>query len=295
MVKPAVRREAVGYVCGRYALSRRRACRLLGLADSSYRYRKRGRADGPLRALLKDQAAERRRWGYRRLMVLLRRAGFADNHKRIYRVYVEEGLQVRRRLKRRAGRWRGEKLEAAQRMNQIWAMDFLADQLADRRRLRVLPILDAYSRECLAIEADTSLPSQRVTRVLEELKARRGLPEKIVVDNGPEFTAQHLDQWAFANGVQLHFIEPGKPMQNGYIESFNDKLRDECLNEHWFSGMADARWTVERWRRDYNEVRPHSALGNATPAAFAASCSGLAQNRMDKPQATEAMMGGGLS
>ena len=162
---------------------------------------------------------------------LLRREGFRDNHKRIYRVYREERLQVRRRQKKRVARWRGERLERPQGRNEIWAMDFMSDQLGDGRRLRVLPIIDVYTRECVAIEVDTSLSGQRVARTLNRLRSR-GWPEKIVVDNGPEFRGRILDRWAYQKGVKLHFIEAGKPMQNGFAEGFNSTLRDQCLNEH---------------------------------------------------------------
>ena len=196
---------------------------------------------------------------------LLRREGFGDNHKWIYRVYREEQLQVRRRQSKRVARWRGEPLEKPQGRNKIWAMDFMSDQLGDGRRLRVLPIIDVYTRECLAIEVDTSLSGQRVARTLNRLRSR-GWPEKIVVDNGPEFRGRILDRWAYQTGVKLHFIEPGKPMQNGFAEGFNSTLRDQCLNEHWFTSIDDARQRVEQWRQIYNTIKPHSSLGRKTPA-----------------------------
>jgi len=241
------------------------------IRESSYYYQCASGDDQKLRTVLRDMAGQRRRWGYRRLIILLRRDGWTDNHKRIFRIYQEEGLQVRKRRKKTAGKGRGEKLEAPGQINEIWAMDFMSDQLADGKRVRLLTLLDAYTRESLSIEVDTSLTGKRVTRVLNRLKDMRGLPQKIVVDNGPEFTGKVMDQWAFDNGVDLHFIQPGKPMQNGYIESFNDKLRDECLNENWFMSIGDAKCRVENWRIDYNEVRPHSSLHNKTPAEFAAA------------------------
>lgn len=250
-------------------MSVRRACGLLGLRRSSYYYKAEPRDDQALREALKQKAAQRRRFGYRRLLVLLRREGWTDNHKRVLRIYQEERLQVKRRTRKHTAQWRGEKPQATQRLNQRWSLDFLSDQLADGRRFRLLNVVDDYSRECLAVEVDTSLSGQRVTRLLEQLSECRGLPERLVTDNGPEFTSRALDHWAYTHGVTLQFIEPGKPVQNAYVESFNGKMRDECLNEHWFLALSEARRTVELWRQDYNERRPHSSLGNRTPQEFA--------------------------
>lgn len=258
------------YARGRHGYRRARACRLVGLARSSYYHRPQRADDETLRAALREKAAERRRFGYRRLLVLLRREGWPDNHKRIFRLYQEERLQVRQRKRKRMCGGRRTPLESAQRLNQRWSLDFVSDQLADGRRIRLLTVVDDYSRECLAMEVDSSLTGERVTRVLEQLGAQRGLPEGLRTDNGPEFSGMTLDRWAYARGVALQFIEPGKPMQNGYVESFNGKLRDECLNEHWFAGIDEARRIVEAWRCDYNQQRPHSALGNRTPQEFAA-------------------------
>ncbi|MEX2430967.1 MAG: IS3 family transposase, partial [Dehalococcoidia bacterium] len=208
--------------------------------------------------------------GYRRLGVLLRREDFAVNQKRVYRLYREEGLAVRRRKRpRRCGRVRVARPTPFE-ANQRWSMDFVSDSLANGRRVRILTVVDDFTRECLATEVDTSLPGLRVARVLDQLREIRGLPEVITVDNGPEFAGRALDAWAYAREVRLHFIEPGKPVQNAYIESFNGRLRDECLNEHWFGSLHQARSIIEAWREDYNGVRPHSALGNRTPQEFAA-------------------------
>jgi putative transposase len=239
------------------------------LSRSSYYYHVQPPDDAALRQALRAQAAQRRRFGYRRLAIVLRREGWTDNHKRVFRIYQEEGLQVKRRLKKRTAKWRGEKPVVAQRPNQRWSLDFMSDQLADGRRFRLLNVVDDFTRECLAVEVDTSLTGQRVTRVLERLRAVRGLPERLVSDNGPEFTGQAVDSWAYQRGVQWQFIEPGKPVQNAYVESFNGKFRDECLNEHWFERLEQARTVVELWRQDYNESRPHSSLGNQTPCEFA--------------------------
>lgn len=270
-MKPADKREAVDYAQGKHGLSRTRACGLFGLSRSTYYYAEHGREDGPLRLALKEAAAKRRRWGYRRLAVAVRRQGFRDNLKRIWRVYREAGLQVPKRKKRKAAKWRGEKPSAPERPNQRWSLDFVHDMTARGQRLRFLNVMDDFTRECLWIEVDTSLSGARVARVLEQIAEQRGRPQALLMDNGPEFTSQALDQWAYARRIGLQFIQPGKPMQNPYVESFNGKFRDECLNEHWFLGLAEARQISEAFRIDYNEQRPHSALDNQTPAAFANS------------------------
>ena len=233
------------------------------------RYHSRPAEPSGLRERLLTLAAERRRFGYRRLWVLLRREGFEVNHKRVYRLYREEGLAVRRRKRKRIASVVRVPRQAPERPNQRWSMDFVSDALANGRRIRVLTVIDDFTRESLATEVDTSLPGMRVTRVLDRLADERGLPEVITVDNGPEFAGKTLDAWAYAHGVRLHFIDPGKPVQNAFIESFNGRLRDECLNEHWFMSLPAARTIIEAWRDDYNTVRPHSALGNRTPAEFA--------------------------
>ena len=270
MTRPAERREVVTTACEQFGVSQRRACGLIGMARSSYTYRAQASDDGPLRTALRQVAHARKRYGYRRLIWCLRREGWRDNHKRIERIYREEGLQVRRRRRKRVPRAGRQPLGRPTQLNERWSMDFMADSLADRRRIRLLNILDEHSRECLHIEVDTSLPGARVVRTLEQLRQHRGCPRQIVIDNGPEFTGKALDQWAYTHGVELVFIEPGKPQQNAFIESFNGKLRDECLNEHWFVSVADARQTLAQYRWSYNEDRPHSALDNQTPAEFAA-------------------------
>jgi putative transposase len=256
-------------------LSERRACGLVGLGRSSYRYRCRQSDESGLRERLKKLATERRRYGYRRLTVLLNRAGEAVNHKRVYRLYRQEGLSVRRRKRKRIGALERQPLAIPTQTNQRWSMDFVADGLGDGRKFRSLNIVDDYSRECVAAEVDTSIPGGRVVRVLERLSELRGLPQVLVTDNGPEFASQALDVWAYERGVKLHFIQPGKPIQNAFIESFNGKMRDECLNEHWFRTLNEARQTIEAWRKDYNEVRPHSSLGNRTPQQFTARAATL--------------------
>jgi len=264
--------------------SERHACGQMEIVRAMVRYRPRAtrfaEANQRLRVRLRELAEDRRRWGYRRLHVLLRREGWKVNSKRVYRIYVEEKLIVRRRRRRRRTCAQARVLLAAPtRPNQTWTMDFLQDALAHGRKLRTLSIEDAYTREMLAIEVDTSLPALRVIRVLEKLRLERCLPERIVIDNGTEFTSKALDQWAYENKVTLHFITPGRPMENGYIESFHGKFREECLNEHWFLSLADARETIEAWRIDYNQVRPHSALGYLTPEEFATGYANVESNK----------------
>ncbi len=250
------------------AMSERRACRLVGIGRATHRYQGRRPAHAAVRERLCALAAERPRWGYRRLAVLLAREGHVLNHKLVHRLYREEGLTVRRRRKKRVATARVP-LAAPTRPNERWAMDFVSDAVGDGRKLRCLTVVDAFTRECPAIEVDTSLPGERVARVLDRLVAERGAPTAITVDNGPELAGKALDAWAYRHGVRLDFITPGKPVENAFIESFNGKFRDECLNQHWFLSVPDARFHIERYRRDYNEVRPHSALDNKTPAEFA--------------------------
>jgi putative transposase len=251
-----------------HGLSERRACRLVGLGRSSCRYQESPSGNEELRARLLALAEERRRFGYRRRTVLLRREGWGVNPKRVYRLYRAEGLMVRRRKRKRIGAVERQTIPVPTGPNQRWSMDFVSDALSVGRRFRSLNIVDDFNRECLASEVDTSITGVRVVRVLERLRDERGLPKTLVMDNGPEFAGRALDVWAYRQGVNLHFIEPGKPVQNAYIESFNGKMRDECLNEHWFVSVGEARETIEAWRRDYNEVRPHMALGNRTPKEF---------------------------
>ncbi len=240
----------------------------MGISRSSFGYRGSGGNTGLLTERLRALAAERRRFGYRRLHVLLCREGWTVNHKRVYRLYREEGLSVRRRRRKRVSRERCP-MVAATGPDQRWALDFVSDALFWGRKIRMLTVVDAFTRESLAIEVDMSLSGVRVARVLDRVITERGqAPDEIVLDNGPELTSKALDQWAYERGVQLRFIEPGKPVQNAYIESFNGRLRDECLNEHWFVSLPAARRTIEEWRIDYNRHRPHSSLGNLSPEEF---------------------------
>lgn len=222
-----------------------------------------------LRARLRELAAQRPRFGYRRLQVLLRREGVMVNHKRLARLYRAEGLAVRCRKRKARAPIRRGRPPVPNGANEQWALDFLQDALASGRTIRLLSVIDVYTREALALEVDTSLPGSRVVAVLERLRGERPLPTQLVLDNGPELISRALEQWAHDHTVSLHFIDPGKPMQNAHCESFHSRVRDECLNEHWFLGLPDARRIVEAWRQDYNGHRPHSALAYQTPAAFA--------------------------
>lgn len=254
-------------VIDRHHMSVRRACRLAGLSEASWYYRRKETAEQcRIRSRLRALAQQRPAFGSPRLTILLRREFGAINHKRVERLYAEEGLQLPRRVKRRR---RGVQrvAPAVQPMApcQRGSMDFIHDVLADGRRIRILSVVDDYSRECLALEVDTSITGQRVSRVLSQLKSRGKLPEVLVCDNGTEFTSRAMLMWSHAHAVKLHFIEPGKPTQNAYIESFNGKFRHECLRQHWFRSLAEARQVIENWRYDYNHVRPHRSLGQMTP------------------------------
>ena len=246
-----------------------RACGLVGISRSLYRYRSRRPDSAPLRARIEEIAAVKRRYGYRRVYLRLRREGWEVNRKRVYRLYRDAGLAVRRRKCKRIGAFERKPLPKPTQANVSWSMDFVADGLIGGRRLRCLTIVDDCTRECLAIEVDTSITGLRVQAVLDRLADTRDLPKSITVDNGPEFYGQVLDQWAYRAGVELSFIRPGKPNENAYIESFNGKFRDECLNEHWFLSLTHARNLIETRRIEYNTERPHSSLGNRTPAEFA--------------------------
>ena len=269
-MKPAARREAVGYLRKEYSASERRACRVVGLRRSTNRYQSHREQPGGLVKRMRELAAQRPRFGYRRLHVMLRREGFEVNHKRIYRLYRLDGLTVRRRLRRRRAAAVARVVFApATRANQRWAMDFVSDALFNGRKFRALTVMDHCTREGLAIEVDFSLPALRVVRVLDRLVEERGVPELIVIDHGTEFAGKVLDAWAYRNGVKLHFIRPGKPMDNGHCESFNGRFRDEFLNENWFLDLREVTSKAEAWRIDFNQVRPHSSLGYLTPMEFA--------------------------
>jgi putative transposase len=257
-----------------HQLSQRRVARLIRVERATLRYLHHRDPQEALRVRLRELAGSRVRYGYRRLTVLLRREGWEVNAKRIYRLYLEEGLIVRTQKRRERAQRQRVPLGQAARPNQKWSMDFVAQRLPDGRWIRVLTVVDQFTRECLTLFADNSLSGEKVAIALDKIVVLRGAPGSITVDNGTEFASKAMDLWAYKNGVHLDFIRPGKPVENGYIESFNGKLRDECLNVEIFFNVADARRKLHLWRRDYNHHRPHSALADRTPAEFAATCSG---------------------
>ena len=271
MVTPSRRRSVVEHLRAAYQVSERRACRATGFHRSTQRYRARRDPQVELRMRLKELAAARVRYGCRRLHVLLRREGWPINAKRVHRLYREEGLSIRPKVprRRRSCRYRAER-PAVVGPNECWAMDFVSDQLFDGRPFRILAVIDVHTRESLAIVPRVSFRAFQVVEALDRLAAERGRPRVIKVDNGPEFAGRMLDRWAYLNRVGLDFSRPGKPTDNAHIEAFNARLRQECLNASWFLSLADARDRLEAWRRDYNEERPHTALGSLTPRAFAA-------------------------
>ena len=254
----------------RYRVSERRACSALGFPRSSHRYQSVRDERAELRIRLRDLAASRVHYGYRRLHILLQREGWQVGHTVVYRLYQEEGLSIRRRRPRRnrSCQIRHQRPELTC-INESWSMDFMADQLFDGQRFRLLTLVDSFSRESLAIRVGQRLTGDDVVQTLEQAAQARGTPKSIRVDNGPEFISKSLDWWAYFNGVKLDFSRPGKPTDNAVIESFNGRLRQECLNQHWFLSLDDAQRIVDAWRTDYNEDRPHSSLENLTPAQFA--------------------------
>ena len=269
MVTPDAKREAVAHAVVVHGISQRRACDVLAVDRSSVRYRSIRPDDASERAAMKAVAAERRRFGYRRIHIMLERQGIVMNLKKLRRLYREERLQVRKRGGRKRALGTRRPMVVPQAANERWSLDFISDAFTDGRRFRVLAVVDDFTRECLTLIADTSLSGARVARELDTLVARRGGPNTIVSDNGTEFTSTAILSWCQHTAVDWHYIAPGKPMQNGFIESFNGRFRDEFLNEVLFSTLTDARTLIAKWMEDYNRHRPHSALGNIPPAEFA--------------------------
>jgi putative transposase len=231
----------------------------------------------PLMLRIRDLAATRTRYGYFRIYILLRREGWFVNHKRVYRLYREDGLSLRlKKPRRNVSAANRDRQPAAAAANEMWSMDFVSDALFDGRRLRALTVVDAFTREALAIDVDQGIKGEQVVEVMARISSIRGAPRTIRVDNGPEFISKALDRWAYENGVTLDFSRPGKPTDNAFVESFNGRLRDECLNTHWFLSLEDARAKIEAWRRDYNESRPHTSLGWLTPVEYAAAAAKIA-------------------
>lgn len=256
-------------VCERFDASQRRSCRWLGVNRKLLRYQSRRPSDASLRQRLETLALRHRRYGLPRLTVLLRRDGVGDNHKRIGRVYRAAHLQVRKRIRRKLALGRGTPPSRVARPNERWSVDFVHDRLRHGRRLRMLTVVDDCTRESLAIEADFGFSSQRLVRTLDTIASLRGYPTTLVADNGPELCSLALLRWAQERRVQLHHIDPGKPIQNAFIESFNGRFRDECLNEHDFVSLDHARSVIDDWRERYNRDRPHKGLGWRTPQEYA--------------------------
>jgi putative transposase len=268
-MKPARKREMVDHIRVAWQVSIRRACRAVPVDRSTYHYRSKRAGQAPLVKRIKEIAETRVRYGYRRIHILLRREGWIVNHKRVRRLYSEEGLQLRNKSpKRRVKAKLRDDRRAATAPNEIWAMDFVHDQLFDGRKIRVLTIVDTFTRVSPAIDVRQNFRGMDVVETLERASRDIGYPKTIRLDNGPEFISRELDLWAFLHGVTLDFSRPGKPTDNAFIESLNGKFRAECLNANWFLSLDEARRKCEAWRIDYNEIRPHSAIGNNVPAAF---------------------------
>ena len=283
MVTPAAKREAVSYLRKEYEVSERRACRTTGTDRSSVRYRSIKPDDAPVRERLHALSAERRRFGYRRLHIMLSREGIHMNQKKLRRLYREEGLQVRKRGGRKRALGTRAPMLLPQGSNQRWSLDFVSDALDDGRRFRILCVVDDFTRECIGLIADTSLSGQRVARELDAIIMRRGKPRMVVSDNGTELTSIAILKWSQDRRIEWHYTQPGKPTQNAFVESFNGRLRDECLNETLFSTVRQARAVLAAWKHDYNYVRPHSAHGGATPVEFANQADmGHAPYRLDQ-------------
>jgi putative transposase len=269
MVTPAARREAVAHLIQSYEVSQRRACKTIAVDRTVIRYRSRRPDDAALRIRLRELACERRRFGYRRLHVLLKREGTSMNHKKLRRLYREEGLQVRRRKGRKRAPGIRVPMTLPQGANQRWSLDFVSDTFINSRRFRILAVVDDFTRECVALVADTSLSGLRVARELDAAIAARRRPAMIVSDNGTELTSMAILQWSQDSLIAWHYIDLGKPQQNAFVESFNGRLRDELLNETLFTSLVHARAMLAAWKQDYNTSRPHSGLGWLTPSEFA--------------------------
>ena len=269
MVTPDAKRRAVAQARAAHGVSQRRACHALKVDRSTVRYASTRPDDSGLREAMKAVAAQRRRFGYRRIHVMLSRQGIVMNQKKLRRLYREEKLQVRRRGGRKRALGTRRPMLVPGRVNARWSLDFVSDALTDGRRFRVLAVVDDYSRECLALIADTSLSGLRVVRELDAIIRWRGRPTLMVSDNGTELTSMAVLRWCQETGVEWHYIAPGKPTQSAFVESFNGRFRDECLNDTLFSTLTEARTAIRSWMEDYNRHRPHSALGNLPPAEFA--------------------------
>jgi len=271
LVTPMARRKAVGFLMTEMGLSERRGCRIVGLPRSVYQYQPVASNDATVVDRLKELASQNLRYGYLRLHAVLRREGLVVNRKRTYRPYRQLGLQVRTKKRGKLPRRDRVPIQVPQRPMQRWSLDFMGDQLADYRRFRILNIVDDHSKICPGQIVDLLIPGARVVRFLDDLALLYGLPEEIVLDNGSEGTSRAMFEWWQKTGVRLRFIEPGKPVQNAFVESFNGRFRDECLNQHWFRSIGHARQEITLWRHHYNTERPHSALGYKSPVEFVAT------------------------
>ncbi len=269
MVEPTARRMVADYFISSYQMSERRACRLISLSLSSKRYKARHKLkDETTKLLLMELARAYLRYGYRRLGACLIKKGYEMNHKKVYRLYKEAGLALSRKRSKKLKRQLREPLDSAKAFNDSWSIDFISDSFTDNRKFRCLNVVDDYSRFSIVQEAAISLPSIRVISILKDAIIRFGKPKTIIVDNGPEFRSKEFQAWALREQITIRFIDPGKPMQNAFIESFNGRFRDECLSQHWFSSMQEAKKVIEAWREDYNHSRPHSSLGYLSPSEF---------------------------
>jgi putative transposase len=274
VVSPAGRRAVVEHFQADFDMGERRACSLAGQSRSVQQYQSTAMPVEGLLERLVELAGERPRFGYRRLTILLRREGFLVNHKRVWRLYQDLGLAVRRRRRKRASQAPREARPLAESVNDCWSMDFLSDSMTDGRALRVFAVVDDHSKLCTTLECDISLPAQRVLRILDRAIETYGAPKRIRTDNGPEFTSRAFDRWCYERGIEHHPIRPGKPVENAYAESFNGRVRDELLNQHCFTSVRHAQDLLEDWQADYNTVRPHTALGGLAPATFLAEQAG---------------------
>ena len=268
MVRPSARREATRLLQSEFGVSERRACRVMGQSRSAFRYKPRRGDDDELRVAVREAAYALPRDGYRRVHLTMREQGFKVGQRRVRRIYREEGLAVRRRRRRRLKPVVRRPMELPSRPVERWSMDFVHDQLSDGRIIRVFAVIDDFTRECVAMKVGTSLCSSDVAGELFRAIQERGRPDRLVCDNGPEFTSAHFQKWAARLGIEVQFIEPGRPMQNAFAESFNGRFRDECLNLHWFESLAHARRQATAWREHYNHSRPHSGLGYLKPSEF---------------------------
>ena len=281
---PGRRREVIAQVQASHGVSERSGCKVLGVDLWSIRYVSHGPDQSPLILRIRDLAARRTRYGSFRIYILLRRGGWFVTHKRVYRLYRQDGMSLRLKGPRRnVSAANRDRQPAALAANEMWSMDFVSDALFDGRRLRALTVVDAFTREALAIDVDQGIKGEQVVEAMARIAMTRGAPKTIRVDNGPEFISKALDRWAYENGVTLDFSRPGKPTDNAFVESFNGRLRDECLNAHWFLSLADARAKIEAWRRDYNESRPHMSLGWMTPLEYAAAAVVMAADLTPDP------------